>query len=76
MSDIKLYRMAGSDVAELAGGAMALEKSLQTVFERNLETLLGVRFLASEFPTTRYETVPPTVGFRSSNRAEIRTAEK
>ncbi|MCH2240243.1 MAG: hypothetical protein MK060_20425 [Blastomonas sp.] len=51
MSDIKLYRMAGSDVAELAGGAMALEKSLQTVFERNLETLLGVRFLASEFPT-------------------------
>lgn len=51
MSDIKLYRMAGSDVTELAGGAMALEKSLQTVFERNLETLLGVRFLASEFPT-------------------------
>jgi predicted transport protein len=30
---------------------MALEKSLQTLFEANLEALLGVRFLASEFVT-------------------------
>jgi predicted transport protein len=30
---------------------MALEKSLQTLFEANLEALLGVRFLASEFIT-------------------------
>ncbi len=30
---------------------MALEKSLQTLFEANLEALLGVRFLASEFAT-------------------------
>lgn len=51
MSDIKLYRMGDACVSELAGGAMALEKSLQLVFEKNLETLLGVRFLASEFVT-------------------------
>ena len=38
-------------VSELAGGAMALEKSLQTVFEKNLDALIGVRFLASEFST-------------------------
>ena len=31
---------------------MGLERSLQIVFERNLETLLGVRLLASEYPTS------------------------
>lgn len=51
MSDLKLFRIKPSGVAELAGGAMALEKSLQTLFEANLEALLGVRFLASEFVT-------------------------
>ena len=51
MSDIKLYRLGAAQVTELAGGAMALEKSLQTVFENNLDALIGVRFLASEFST-------------------------
>ncbi len=51
MSDLKLFRTTSSSVAELPGGAMALEKSLQTLFEANLEALLGVRFLASEFIT-------------------------
>jgi len=51
MSDLKLFRTAPSGVTELPGGAMALEKSLQTLFEANLEALLGVRFLASEFVT-------------------------
>ncbi len=51
MSDIKLYRMGGAGVTELSGGAMSLEKSLQTLFEKNLEPLSGVRFLASEFST-------------------------
>ena len=49
MSDLKLFRTTSSGVAELPGGAVALEKSLQTLFETNLESLLGVRFLASEF---------------------------
>ena len=51
MSDIKLYNMAQNGVFELSGGAVALEKSLQTLFEANLESLLGVRFLATEFST-------------------------
>jgi predicted transport protein len=51
MSDIKLYRMAQGGVSELVGGAVALEKSLQNLFEANLESLLGVRCLASEFVT-------------------------
>lgn len=51
MSDLKLFRTGAGSVTEISGGAVALEKSLQTLFESNLEALLGVRFLASEFGT-------------------------
>jgi predicted transport protein len=51
MGDLKLFQIAGT-VAELPGSAMALEKSLQTLFEANLIQFLGVTFLASEFPTS------------------------
>jgi predicted transport protein len=51
VSDLKLFRLKGNDVAQLSGGAVALEKSLQMTFEKNLDGLLGVRFLASEFVT-------------------------
>jgi predicted transport protein len=51
LSDLKLFRIAEAGVSELSGGAVALEKSLQLLFEKNLESLLGVRFLASEFVT-------------------------
>jgi predicted transport protein len=51
MSDIKLFRTSGGQVAELAGTSVALEKSLQTLMESNLEAFLGVRFLASEYST-------------------------
>lgn len=49
MSDIKLFRTQAGGVTELPGAAVPLEKSLQTLFEKNLEGILGVRFLASEF---------------------------
>jgi predicted transport protein len=48
VSDLKLFRTAAGTVTELSGGAVALERSLQLLFEKNLEALLGVRFLASE----------------------------
>ncbi len=51
MTDIKLFRTVGQKAKELAGSAMALEKSLQVLMEQNLETLLGVTFLASEYST-------------------------
>lgn len=52
MSDIKLFRIGKSGVTELSGTTDTIEKSLQTLFERHLEELLGVRFLATEFSTT------------------------
>lgn len=52
MSDIKLFRISGSKVDELMGTTDTIEKSVQALFEKNLEALLGVRFLTSEFTTT------------------------
>ena len=51
MSDIKLFRIKNGKVQELLGSSVPLEKSLQTIIENNLENLLDVRFLASEYST-------------------------
>ena len=51
MSDIKLFRTNGKTVTELEGRSVALEKSLQTLMEAHLETLLGIKFLATEYST-------------------------
>lgn len=51
MSDIKLFRITKGVAEELAGESVSLEKSLQILIEKNLEILLGVRFLASEYST-------------------------
>lgn len=51
MSDIQLFRLSNGAVVELAGRAVALERELQGLIEGQMETLLGVRFLASEYAT-------------------------
>lgn len=51
MSDIKLFRIQSAKAVELQGDASDLEKPLQTLIENNLETLLGIRFLATEYST-------------------------
>jgi predicted transport protein len=53
VSDIKLFRIGEGSAQELPGQSVAVEKTLQTMMERHLETLLGVRFLASEHTTGR-----------------------
>jgi len=51
MSDIKLFQLQGDNVNELTGSAVKIEKSLQEQIEKNLDTYLGVRFLATEYST-------------------------
>jgi predicted transport protein len=51
VSDIKLFRVDNGKAHELAGSALAIEKALQTLIERNLEPMLGIRFVASEHST-------------------------
>lgn len=52
MSELKLFRLDadGRDV-ELRGSTMALEVELQRRIEAGMEAMLGIRFLASEYPT-------------------------
>lgn len=51
MSDIKLFRLINRRARELQGDASGLEKPLQSLLEANLEPLLGIRFLATEYST-------------------------
>lgn len=53
MSDIKLYKINNSEASELSGSSVAVEKSLQKLIEGNLDTFLGIRFVASEHSTGR-----------------------
>ncbi|MFD5116136.1 DUF5655 domain-containing protein [Streptomyces sp. NPDC058391] len=52
MTDLKLFRLDadGQDV-ELRGSTVALEVELQRRIEAGIEAMLGIRFLASEYPT-------------------------
>jgi len=51
MGDTKIFRIGSGKVEELAASSVALEKSLQNLLEKNLETFLGIRFLATEYST-------------------------
>ncbi|WP_203183146.1 DUF5655 domain-containing protein [Streptomyces pratensis] len=52
MTDLKLFRLdtEGQDV-ELRGSTVTLEVELQRRVEAGMEAMLGIRFLASEYPT-------------------------
>ena len=51
MSDIELFRLAAGRASKLQGDASDLEKPMQTLIENNLDALLGIRFLATEYAT-------------------------
>jgi len=52
VTDLKLFRLdTGSRDVELRGSTVALEVELQRRVEASLEAMLGIRFLASEYPT-------------------------
>ncbi len=51
MSDVKLFRLKNGTAEELQGHAVKLEKKLQVLIEKHIETFLHVRFVASEYST-------------------------
>ncbi|MCW5876025.1 MAG: DUF91 domain-containing protein [Anaerolineales bacterium] len=51
MGDIKLFTRSGQSLIEVQSESYPIEKSLQTIIEKNLEVLFGIRFLASEYST-------------------------
>jgi predicted transport protein len=51
VSDLKLFQIQGDKVTKLDAETSVVEKSLQQLFEKHLDGLLAVRFLASEYVT-------------------------
>lgn len=51
MADIRVFSMDGPRAEELKGSSVELEKSLQNYIEQNLDVLLGITFLATEYGT-------------------------
>lgn len=51
MGDIRIFKMDGTAAKELKSSSVELEKSLQSFMEKNLESLVGIKFLASEYST-------------------------
>mgnify|MGYP000879443089 FL=1 len=50
MGDLKLFKIKNG-VKELVGTSVAIEKSIQTLIENNMEAFFGITFLASEYST-------------------------
>ncbi len=50
MGDLKLFSIKNG-VKELVGTSVAIEKSIQTLIENNMEAFFGITFLASEYST-------------------------
>ncbi len=55
MADIKLFRFSDAGVVELAPRTGIDEKSLHNLLEKNLESFMGIRFVAREHGTGRIQ---------------------
>lgn len=53
MSELRLFSITGGEAQECHAASYKLEREVQNLFEANLEALLGVRFVASEFLTSQ-----------------------
>ncbi len=51
MGDIKLFKQSDKGLIEVQSETVLAEKTLQNLFEQNLDALLGIKFLASEYST-------------------------
>ena len=51
MSDIKLYKLNKNSLEKLDSGAFQYERELQKLIEDNMEAILGIKFLQSEYST-------------------------
>ncbi|MFJ9085433.1 transporter [Streptomyces sp. NPDC102384] len=54
MSNLKVFKVRGRGVTEVPGETVSVEVELQRLVEANMETMLGIRFLATEYRTGRH----------------------
>lgn len=51
MSNLKVFRVRGGRATEVSGASVGVEVELQRLIEANMEAMLGIRFLATEYRT-------------------------
>lgn len=67
---MRFFKINQNTAEPIAAQTRSLEKELQTLFENNLQTLLGVRFLGRQFPPTKGKYID-TIGIDGQNRPVI-----
>lgn len=54
MNDLKVFRVRGGRATKIPGTSVAVERELQSLVEASMEAMLGIRFLATEYPTGQH----------------------
>ncbi|MGW6911759.1 DUF5655 domain-containing protein [Streptomyces sp. NPDC054940] len=71
MSNLKVFRVRGRQATEIPGTSVGVERELQTLIEANMEAMLGIRFLASEYRTGRHRGRIDSLGLDESGTPVI-----
>ena len=71
-TDMKLFDLTKDSASEIPGEATAVEKSLHRLIERNLDAMLGIRLLGTEYSTgTKHRGRIDTLGIDENNSPVI-----
>ncbi len=68
---MKVFRVRGGRATEIPGASVAVERDLQSLIEANMETMLGIRFLATEYRTGRHRGRVDSLGLDESGTPVI-----
>ena len=71
MSDLKVFRVRGRQATEIPGASVGVERELQTLIEVNMEAMVGIRFLATEYRTGRHRGRIDSLGLDESGTPVI-----
>ncbi|GHC74455.1 DUF5655 domain-containing protein [Streptomyces violaceochromogenes] len=71
MSNLKVFRVRGGQATEISGTSVGMERELQTLIEANMEAMLGIRFLATEYRTGRHRGRVDSLGLDDSGTPVI-----
>ena len=71
MNNLKVFRVRGGQAAEIPGASVSVERELQTLIEANMEAMLGIRFLATEYRTGRHRGRIDSLGLDESGTPVI-----
>jgi len=72
LSIINLYNIDGQEITQLVSSSVELERTLQSLIEKHLETLLGVKFLATEYQITgNFSGRIDTLGLDAENNCPV-----